>query len=416
VAKKNASSCSSLISTPSSSWRVGTFGKLVSYMDAGQAIGSRLPICQTLQPGSQSRISLLSLQRKFLLLYYRMNSQVAIGPLSETLPAFLEGRNYSSIVVIADTQTKRHCYPALKPLLPKHRLVVVKSGEVHKNLVSCEQIWEVMTAAGLDRHALAINVGGGVIGDMGGFCASIYKRGIDFIQVPTTLLSQVDASVGGKLGVDFHGLKNHLGVFTMPQRVLIDPAFLKTLPVKELRSGFAEIVKHCLIADGAKWEEIRKKDFEKQDWADLIAHSVAIKSSVVEQDPKEKGLRKILNFGHTLGHAVETHFLAKPKSKQLLHGEAIAIGMLMEASISYRRKMISEDLFLQIEEFLFSVYGVVAIDDADVEPIVALTRQDKKNMGKSVRFSLLDATGSCGFDVVVGPGEMKRAIEYYRKG
>ncbi len=345
-----------------------------------------------------------------------MNPSISIGPLAETLPGLLEKCGYSGIIVIADTRTKRFCYPVLKPLLPKHRLVVVEAGEVHKTLDSCEVIWQAMTDAGLDRHALAINVGGGVIGDMGGFCASIYKRGIDFIQVPTTLLSQVDASVGGKLGIDFRGLKNHLGVFSMPLRVLIDPVFLQTLPVRELRSGFAEIIKHCLIADGSKWEEIRKTDFEDQHWPELIAHSVAIKSKVVEEDPKEKGLRKILNFGHTLGHAVETQFLEKPRSQQLLHGEAIAVGMLMEAYLSYSRKLISKELFLQIEEFLFSVYGVVGIEDADVEPILALTRQDKKNRGKEIRFSLPDGSGSCAYDVVVTPAEMRKAIVYYQKG
>ncbi|WP_345032122.1 3-dehydroquinate synthase [Ravibacter arvi] len=343
-----------------------------------------------------------------------MRSEVSIGPIAVTLPSFLAEISYSAVIVVADTMTRRHCYPLIKPLLPRHKLVVVPAGEAFKTLESCEQIWNAMTDAGLDRHALAINIGGGVIGDMGGFCAAVYKRGIRFIQVPTTLLSQVDASVGGKLGIDFHGLKNHLGVFTMPETVLIDPAFLETLPVHELRSGFAEIVKHCLIADAEKWEQIRKIDFENQDFPDLIGHSVGIKSKIVTEDPKEKGLRKILNFGHTLGHAVETHFLGKPK--RLLHGEAVAVGMLMEAFLSLQRKMITKALFLQIEEFLFTVYGVVEIDAEDVEPIVALTRQDKKNLGRDVRFSLLDGPGSCTFDVSVTPAEMKKAIAYYRKG
>lgn len=345
-----------------------------------------------------------------------MNPQVLIGPLSEALPSFLRERDYSRIIVIADSRTKRYCYPVLKPLLPGHRVVEVPAGEAFKTLESCETVWQAMTDAGLDRHALAINIGGGVIGDMGGFCASVYKRGIDFIQVPTTLLSQVDASVGGKLGIDFHGLKNHLGVFSMPERVLIDPVFLKTLPEREVRSGFAEIIKHCLIADGAKWEEIRKIDFENQDLPDLIAHSVDIKSKVVEADPKEKGLRKILNFGHTLGHAVETRFMEKAGPERLLHGEAIAVGMLMEAFLSYRRKMIPAELFLQIEEFLFTVYGVVEIKEDDIEPIVGLTRQDKKNRGKEIRFSLLNGAGSCAYDVPVSTAEMRRAIAYYRKG
>lgn len=342
-----------------------------------------------------------------------MNQSVVIAPIGESLPDFLSSKQYSKIVVIADNNTKRHCYPTLKPVLPKHSVVTVPSGEAHKTLATCERIWEAMTKEELDRHGLVINVGGGVIGDMGGFCAAVYKRGIDFIQVPTTLLSQVDASVGGKLGIDFQGFKNHLGVFNIPKSVLIDPVFLKTLPEREIRSGFAEIIKHCLIADGAKWEEIRGKDFEDQNWPDLIAHSVKIKQQVVDQDPTEKGLRKILNFGHTLGHAVETCSLNKPANQRLFHGEAIAVGMIMEAYLSFERKMIDQQTLTDIEEFLFATYGKVKIKPEDVEEVIALTRQDKKNKGKEIRFSLLKGAGQCAFDIVVTAPEMRKAIAYY---
>lgn len=342
-----------------------------------------------------------------------MNQSVVIAPIGESLPDFLSSKQYSKIVVIADNNTKRHCYPILKPFLPKHSIVTVPNGEAHKTLATCEKIWEAMTKDELDRHALVINVGGGVIGDMGGFCAAVYKRGIDFIQVPTTLLSQVDASVGGKLGIDFQGFKNHLGVFNIPKSVLIDPVFLKTLPEREIRSGFAEIIKHCLIADGAKWEEIRAKDFEQQNWPDLIAHSVKIKQQVVDQDPTEKGLRKILNFGHTLGHAVETCFLNKSPKERLFHGEAIAVGMIMEAYLSFERKMIDQQTLTDIEEFLFATYGKVKIKPEDIEEVIALTRQDKKNKGKEIRFSLLSGAGQCAFDIVVTAAEMRKSIAYY---
>lgn len=342
-----------------------------------------------------------------------MNQSVVIAPIGESLPDFLSSKQYSKIVVIADNNTKRHCYPILKVFLPKHSVVPVLSGEAHKTLATCEKIWEAMTKDELDRHALVINVGGGVIGDMGGFCAAVYKRGIDFIQVPTTLLSQVDASVGGKLGIDFQGFKNHLGVFNIPKSVLIDPVFLKTLPEREIRSGFAEIIKHCLIADGTKWEEIRAKDFEEQNWPDLIAHSVKIKQQVVDQDPTEKGLRKILNFGHTLGHAVETCFLNKGPKERLFHGEAIAVGMIMEAYLSFERKMIDQQTLTNIEEFLFATYGKVKILPEDIEEIIALTRQDKKNKGKEIRFSLLSGAGQCAFDIVVTAAEMRKSIAYY---
>lgn len=248
---------------------------------------------------------------------------------------------------------------------------------------------------------------------MGGFCAATYKRGIDFVQIPTTLLSQVDASVGGKLGIDFHGFKNHLGVFTQPKKVLIDASFLETLPCIELRSGFAEIVKHCLIADAGKWEEIRKKDFEQQNWIDLIAHSVEIKKKVVTTDPTEKGLRKILNFGHTVGHAVETYFLSKAPKERLLHGEAIAAGMVMETYLAYRKKMVDLQTLEQVEEFIFSVFGKVALHLSDVPTVIALAQQDKKNRGGELRFSLLDGIGTCAYDVKVTPAEIQQAVAYY---
>lgn len=338
---------------------------------------------------------------------------VIISPISESLKTFLGTKSYSKIVLLTDTNTKRFCYPVIKDSLPKHTLITVKHGEENKNLQTCELIWSAMTEAQLDRHALMINLGGGVIGDMGGFCAATYKRGIDFIQIPTTLLSQVDASVGGKLGIDFQGFKNHLGVFTLPNAVLIDPVFLETLSEREKRSGFAEILKHCLIQDGEKWQEIRRKDLADQDLPDLIAHSVEIKKKVVEQDPTEKGLRKILNFGHTLGHAIETFFLPQGK-KRLFHGEAIATGMVCESYIAYERGLIDERTLEQIEEFIFSIYGKVDIAEADFDTIIGLTLQDKKNKGKEVRFSLINSAGSCLYDIVVSKNEMKKALAYYK--
>jgi len=338
---------------------------------------------------------------------------VIISPISESLKTFLTTHDYSKIIVLTDTNTKRLCYPIIKDSLLKHTVITVKHGEENKNLQTCEIIWSAMTEAQLDRYALMINLGGGVIGDMGGFCAATYKRGIDFIQIPTTLLSQVDASVGGKLGIDFQGFKNHLGVFTLPNAVLIDPIFLKTLSEREKRSGFAEILKHCLIQDVNKWNEIRGKDLADQNLPDLIAHSVEIKKKVVEKDPIEKGLRKILNFGHTLGHAIETFFLPQGK-KRLFHGEAIATGMVCESYIAYKRGLIDERTLEQIEEFIFSIYGKVDIAEADFNEIIGLTLQDKKNKGKEVRFSLINAAGSCLYDIVVTKNEMKKALEYYK--
>jgi 3-dehydroquinate synthase len=337
---------------------------------------------------------------------------VIISPISESLTQFFAQKNYSKVLVLVDNHTKKHCYPLVKDFLPAHKAIAIKAGEHFKNLDTCQFIWEQMTKNELDRHALLINLGGGVIGDMGGFCAATYKRGIDFIQIPTTLLSQVDASVGGKLGIDFQGFKNHIGVFTLPKSVLIDEVFLKTLPQNEIRSGFAEIIKHCLIKDKNKWDEIKRIDLENQNLADLIQHSVEIKKQIVAEDPTEKGLRKILNFGHTLGHAIETFFLDKGKER-LLHGEAIAAGMIAEAYISFTKKLIDEAVLLQIEEFIFAVYGTVKIRKEDMEDIVKLTMQDKKNMGSVVKASLLDGIGSCTYDIAITKSEMIKALNYY---
>jgi len=338
---------------------------------------------------------------------------VKIAPISESLATFFDQNEYSHIAILVDEFSNKYCLPIIQDLLPSNfTKILIKSGEHHKNLATCEQVWDRMTKANMDRHSLLVNLGGGVIGDLGGFCASTYKRGIDFIQIPTTLLAQVDASVGGKLGIDFHGLKNHIGVFQLPKAVLIDPKFIDTLSIQQKKSGFAEIIKHCLIRDEKEWSAIRQQSFEELDLSKLIAHSVAIKEAVVLEDPKEAGLRKILNFGHTLGHAIETYLLDKGKRK-ILHGEAIAIGMIVEAFISHQRDLISLQELEEIESYLFENYGRIKLHTEEISKIIALTAQDKKNKGKEIRFSLLTGIGDCGYDIPVSASEMKKAIQYY---
>ncbi len=345
------------------------------------------------------------------------NNVIITHHIQQELQKFLNYHSYSKFCVISDENTQQHCYPLIREAVKgKGIYIQIPAGEEAKNLETCQKIWEYMTSAQLDRKALVINLGGGVIGDMGGFCASTYKRGIDFIQIPTTLLSQVDASVGGKLGIDFteennNVFKNHIGVFNEPQAVLIDTSFLQTLDQRELRSGFAEIIKHCLIADKAKWEIISALSFEKQNWNDLAAHSVAIKSNVTETDPHEKGLRKILNFGHTLGHAIESFYLNTPK--KLLHGEAIAIGMICESFISAKRGFISMDDLQKISSYIISIYGKPEVPSKDINKIIPLTLQDKKNENSEVLFSLLEEIGKANYNVPVSVDEMKESIEYY---
>jgi 3-dehydroquinate synthase len=328
------------------------------------------------------------------------------------LSRFLQHAAYDKVAVLVDDNTFVHCYGQLAPYLPEHHLIRVPSGELHKNLATCSLIWEEMTRLQLSRQSLLINVGGGVIGDMGGFCAGVYKRGIAFVQVPTTLLSQVDASVGGKTGVDFMGFKNHLGVFQEPVKVFIFPGFLKTLSQREIRSGYAEIIKHWLIAKAASFESQKTIGLDTADWAGLIAESVGIKAAVVAADPLEKGLRKVLNFGHTVGHAIETFFLNQ-QGPDLLHGEAVAIGMVCESYLSAQRGLLSAQELKSIEQFIVSVYGKVDIAAADLPAISQLALQDKKNTGTIIKCTLLNGIGRAIYDQPISLEEIQHSIRYY---
>lgn len=339
-----------------------------------------------------------------------MSSPVQVHPDASTLlKPFFEKRSYSQVVVITDRNTKIHCYPLVKSHLPEHSVIEIEAGETFKTIDTCQSIWQRMTDLRLDRHALMVVLGGGVLGDMGGFCAATYKRGIDFLLLPTTLLAQVDASVGGKLAIDFNGIKNHIGVFQLPASTLICPAFLKTLPFRELRSGFAEVIKHCIISDRAMWDVIRAKDTASQDWEVVIRHSVAFKSQVVTEDPKEKGRRKILNFGHTIGHALETYFL--DTADRLYHGEAIAAGMIAESYLARKRGLISVDEEAEIVAYLLNIYGKIKVPN---DPkIIEIMRQDKKNKGNKILMALPQGIGNAIWDVEVSEEQVIESLSFF---
>jgi len=340
------------------------------------------------------------------------SSQIVIkSDPKELLTEFLAEKKYSSIAVLTDNNTHIFCYPLIEPALPVHSIVSIEAGEENKNLDSSILIWEKLTELQFDRHSLLIVLGGGVLGDMGGFCAATYKRGIDFVLMPTTLLSQVDASVGGKLGIDFQHFKNHIGVFCEPVATLICPAFLQTLPVRELRSGFAEIIKHCLISDRKMWEVIRTRSLKDQHWDELIPHSVAFKKQVTETDPREKGLRKILNFGHTVGHAVESYFLNS--DNRLFHGEAIAVGMIAESYIAQQKNLISPSELIEIKDYLNQTYPKVSLPGSR-EQIINLMLQDKKNKGNKILMALPEGIGQARWDIEVSPAEVEEALNYYQ--
>ncbi|MGZ4049535.1 MAG: 3-dehydroquinate synthase, partial [Bacteroidia bacterium] len=265
---------------------------------------------------------------------------------------------YSKIFILVDENTLKFCYPQLVEKIEPFEhaeIIEIDSGEESKTIEVCVQIWSALSEYGADRKSLFVNLGGGVIGDMGGFIASTFKRGMDFINIPTTLLSQVDASVGGKVGVDMNHFKNEIGVFNDPSAVFINLNFLNTLDKRQILSGFAEIIKHALIADVNYWAKVRTADFANFDSFDeLVKTSVYIKNTIVLEDPKEKGIRKVLNFGHTVGHAVETFFLEQDSKKHLLHGEAIAIGMICEAYLSQRICKLSVEELEEITYFILS--------------------------------------------------------------
>ena len=331
---------------------------------------------------------------------------------SEALASFLSKKNYTKVFVLIDEHTEEYCLPLVTNALPATSTVIrIQSGESHKNLETCTNVWDIMTKENADRKAVLVNLGGGVITDMGGFCACTYKRGIDFVNIPTTLLSMVDASIGGKLGVDFNGFKNHIGLFKIPNKVIIDPAFLKTLPSEEIRSGFAEVIKHNLIDEGELYQQLKKESIDEIDWLTWIESSLATKNRIVTNDPEEAGERKLLNFGHTIGHAVESFYL--DTQFHLRHGEAIAIGMIAEGYLSSLKSNLSQTSLSDLSEYILSVYGWRKIPETDFSSITELTLQDKKNTGQQVNCVLLESLGSAVYDIVINREDVTVALAYY---
>ncbi len=329
--------------------------------------------------------------------------------------AFLQNllKNYSSIFVLVDENTLMHCYPIISQYLPEHTTIQIQSGEQQKNIDTCKYIWNILTENKAERKSVLLNLGGGVIGDMGGFVAGTFKRGFDFINIPTTLLAQVDASIGGKLGIDFNGVKNLIGLFGNPKAVIICSEFLKTLPSEQLRSGFAEILKHGLIQDAAYWKISSALSLEEIfDWNALISTSVHIKKEVVEKDPFEKGLRKILNFGHTIGHAIETWSLQND-AQPLLHGEAIAIGMICEAWLSNKLFGLSDLELENITNTIFHFYPKYALEKIPVDILLKHMQLDKKNSDGIIQYSLLESIGKANFDKQVSKENILESLNYY---
>ena len=333
------------------------------------------------------------------------------------LNEYLKEEKPSKIFILVDSNTHSCCLSRFLQNLENDiitEVIEIEAGEEFKNLQTCEGVWNVLSELGADRKSLMINLGGGVVTDLGGFVASTFKRGIKFINVPTTLLSMVDASVGGKTGVDLGNLKNQIGVIIQPEMVLIDSSFLETLSAQEMRSGLAEILKHGLIASEDYWKKVT--DLAKLDLSDLddiIKESVDIKAKVVKEDPFEKNLRKTLNYGHTLGHAIESFCLTNPDRKKLLHGEAIAAGMILETYLSCHLKNFPQEKLDEIKEVIKNLYGQEEFTSEEISEIKELMKYDKKNENGNINFVLLKDIGEPVIDVLVPDELINQAFKYY---
>lgn len=324
----------------------------------------------------------------------------------------------SKFFILVDQNTIKYCLPQLiaqVKVLKTAEIIEVESGEHNKNIDVCVELWKTLGEYNANRKSVLVNLGGGVISDMGGFVASTFKRGIEFVNIPTTLLAQVDASVGGKVGVDLCNLKNEIGVFKNPSHVIVYPPYLKTLNKSEYLSGFAEIIKHGLIIDAAYWKEIIKtKLSDEKAIAKLILRSIRIKNDVVKKDPHEKNLRKILNFGHTIGHAVESYFLEKNEIT-LLHGEAVAMGMICESYISYKKNNLSHTELNEITSFIKTLYKQVLFKKEEEIRLIELMRYDKKNENKSIIFTLISKIGKSDINKTCTVDLIRDSFKYYRE-
>ncbi|WP_415327247.1 3-dehydroquinate synthase [Chryseobacterium sp. MMS23-Vi53] len=330
---------------------------------------------------------------------------------------FLHEKSFSKIFILVDENTHEYCLPTLLGNMETDlgfEILEIEAGEEMKNIQTANQLWEILTEMQADRKALIINLGGGVITDMGGFVASTYKRGIQFINIPTTLLSMCDASIGGKTGIDLMHYKNMVGTFTFPEKIFVYPKFLETLPFKELRSGFAEMLKHGLIANKEHWNSLIQ--IHKLDVESVIPHiqtSMDIKQNVVDQDFHEKNIRKTLNFGHTIGHAIES--LCLEQGNPILHGEAVAMGMICEAHLAFLEDLISEETANIIIENVQRYYPYLDISDFKDEDIFSLLLNDKKNADSKINFSLLSGIGECTFDYQCSKKNITESLNFYRK-
>ena len=331
-----------------------------------------------------------------------------------SLSNLIAENNYSTLFILVDENTFKSCYPKFIPNLQTDKrieVIEIESGEINKNLETCIGVWNAITELGGDRKSLIITLGGGVITDLGGFVASCFKRGVDFVNIPTTLLSMVDASVGGKTGVDLGVLKNQIGLFANPEMVLVDTDYLTTVSEREIKSGTAEIIKYGITYDITLFNEIKNnKDLKIED---LIFRSIEIKNEVVLKDPTEQNIRKILNFGHTLGHAIESFYLESDDKESLTHGEAIAIGMVCESYMSSKILNFPIKNVVEIKKVILSIYNKTDLLIEDFSSILELLKHDKKNVKGRVNFVLLNDYEDYKLDCEVSNDLIIESMKFY---
>jgi len=345
-------------------------------------------------------------------------SSIYIGKLKENRIFFLESvslQKRSAIIILFDENTKQFV-SNIKDCIPEDQLnnthvFEIASGEENKTLQTVVKIWDFMSQLTCRRDALLINLGGGVLTDMGGFVAATYKRGIDFINVPTTLLAMVDAAVGGKTGIDYIGFKNQIGAFYEPIATYIDADFLKTLPKEQLHSGFAEVLKHGLIADNSYWNDCTQVNFDSLNWKEIINKSISIKEQIVQSDPNERGDRKKLNFGHTIGHAIESYFLSK--NTPVLHGYAVGAGMLCESYIALQKGLLPKEAFDLIALNILKIYKKLIFNSDAYNEMIEFMKQDKKNNDDSINMTLLIGIGNALINQSANENEIRDALNFY---
>ena len=337
--------------------------------------------------------------------------------LTEALATAIAECEHDRTFILVDETTERCCLPIVSGMdcVRDAQTIVIGATDSHKTLESLSHVWEALGEGGATRHSLLINIGGGMVTDLGGFAASTFKRGINYINIPTTLLSMVDASVGGKTGINFRGLKNEIGVFSNASTVILDTTFLKTLDAENICSGYAEMLKHGLISNEPMWAELMNFDLAHpnlQQLRTMVADSVAVKQRIVTEDPLEQGIRKALNLGHTVGHAFESFAL---KHSPILHGYAVAYGLISELYLSTVKTGFPSDKMHQTVSFIKEYYGKMAITCDDYPTLLELMTHDKKNVAGTINFTLLGGIGDIRINQTATKEDIYEALDFYRE-